>query len=199
MGRIAAWLGLHYEAAATGFDLERFALLGLAGCDKVRRSDRLFGEAGGLGVDMMAVRLADETSTGIGNERQTRTIERFTGLLMRLRDPMPHGVRFRLVPPDGAVTRPMLRDVSIVMHSHSAGHSMPSTVSTPVMPTNEPELAPVTLTGDPVFDARFVLHALGPDVPAALGRLDAGTRAALLDIAGAALRRRPGFGRFRRR
>ena len=84
MSRIAAWLRLHYEAAATGFDLERFALLGLAGCDKIRRSDRLFGEAGGLSVDMMAVRLADETSTGIGSERQTRTIQRFTGLLMRL-------------------------------------------------------------------------------------------------------------------
>jgi hypothetical protein len=48
MGRIATWLNLQYEAAATGFDLERFVLLGLAGCDKVRRSDRLSGEAGGL-------------------------------------------------------------------------------------------------------------------------------------------------------
>jgi hypothetical protein len=184
MGRIAAWLGLHYEATATGFDLDRFALLGLAGCDKVRRSDRLSGEVGGLGVDMMAVRLADETSTGIGSERQTRTIERFTGLLMRLRDPMPPGVRFRLVPPDGAAARNMLRDVSIVMHSHSTGHSMPSTNGIPVMPTTQPEAAPITLTGDAVFDARFELHALGPDVPAALGRLDAGTRDALLDIAG---------------
>src|SRR5215469_5483942 len=43
MGRIAKWLGLSYEPEALGFDLERFALLGLAGCDNVSRSDRLFG------------------------------------------------------------------------------------------------------------------------------------------------------------
>jgi hypothetical protein len=184
MSRIAAWLRLRYEAAATGFDLERFALLGLAGCDKIRRSDRLSGEAGGLGVDMMAGRLADETSTGIGSERQTRTIERFTGLLMRLGDPMPPGVRFRLVPPAQAAARNMLRDVTIVTHTHSTSRSMPPTAGLPAMQVTEPEAAPVTLTGDTAFDARFELHALGPDVPAALGRLDAGTREALLDIAG---------------
>ena len=61
---------------------------------------------------------------------------------------------------------------------------MPPTAGTPAMPVTEPEVAPVTLTGDTVFDARFELHALGPDVPAALGRLDAATREALLDIAG---------------
>ena len=165
MSRIAAWLRLRYEAAATGFDLERFALLGLAGCDKIRRSDRLSGKAGGLGVDMMAVRLADETSTGIGSERQTRTIERFTGLLMRLGDPMPPGVRFRLVPTAQAAARNMLRDVTIVTHTHSTSRSMPPTAGLPAMQVTEPEAAPVTLTGDTAFDARFELHALGPDVP----------------------------------
>jgi hypothetical protein len=46
-----------------------------------------------------------------------------------------------------------------------------------------PEEAPITLTGDAVFNARFELHASAPDVAAALARLDAGTRAALLEIA----------------
>ena len=41
---------------------------------------------------------------------------------------------------------------------------------------------PATGTDDAAFDARFELHAA--DVPTALRRLDAGTRSALLDIAG---------------
>src|SRR6516162_2205263 len=87
MGRIAKWLGLGYEAEAKGFDLDRFALLGLAGCDKVSRSDRLFGKVSGLPVDMMAARLADESSAGVGNQRHGQTVERFSGLLLRIGDP----------------------------------------------------------------------------------------------------------------
>ena len=185
MSRIAVFLGLRYEPSAAGFDLERFALLGLAAYDKARRTDRLFGEAGGLAVDMMAARLADETSTGIGSERQTRTIERFSGLLVRIRDPMPQAAdtRFRLVPPAGASDRAMLRDISSVTHTSSSGQHMPSMADLERMLTAGPEAAPRTPTGDAAFDARFELHALGPAVPAALARLDAGTRGALLDIA----------------
>ena len=46
-----------------------------------------------------------------------------------------------------------------------------------------PGPAPITPTGDAVFNGRFELHASAPDVAAALARLDAGTRATLLEIA----------------
>jgi hypothetical protein len=183
MGRIATWLGLRYEASAVGFDLDRFALLGLAAYDKVRRTDRLSGEASGLAVDMMAARLADETSTGVGGDRQTRTEERFSGLLIRVADPAPGDARFRLVPPAGATAKNRLRDISIVAHTRFAGRGMPSMQEIESMLAAQPEKAPITPTGDAAFDARFELHALEPAVPSALARLDAGTREALLDIA----------------
>ena len=106
MRRIAPVLGLRYEASPGAFDLERFALLGLAFADKIARSDRLSGELGGLPVDMMAVRLADEHTSEIGNNRETRTVERFSGLLVRIGDPRPAGL----------MTNPGLRDITIVSH-----------------------------------------------------------------------------------
>jgi hypothetical protein len=183
MGRIAKFLGLRYEPAAQGFDLEPFALLGLAGADKVKRSDRVFGEVGGLAVDMMAAKLADESSTGTGNQRHTKTTERFSGLLISVEDPAPPGVLFRLVPPAGAPTRNMLRGFSIVAHSQSADQPLPSAAELQARLAAGPEAAPPTPTGDSAFDARFELHATATDLPAALRRLDAATRAALLDIA----------------
>ena len=134
---------------------------------------------------MMAARLADETSTGIGNDRQTRTIECFSGLLVRVRDPAPPApdARFRLVPPAGVTPKNMLRDISIVTHTRTAGERTPSMAELQNMMATGPEEAPTTPTGDAAFDARFELHAQRPTIPAALGRLDPGTRAALLDIA----------------
>src|SRR5215469_5624476 len=170
MGRIAKCLDLGYEAEALGFDLDRFALLGLAGCDKVSRSDRLFGEVTGLPGEMMAAKLADESSTGIGNQRHTQTIERFSGLLLRIGDPAPASTRFRLLPPAGATAHGLLRGISVVAHDRSAD-----------LRAMAAEGAHATQTGDAAFDARFELHAA--DVPAALRRLDAATRSALLDIA----------------
>jgi hypothetical protein len=83
---------------------------------------------------------------------------------------------------DGAAARATLRDVSIVLHAHrsvdAAADRYPGHAGT------QPKAAPITPTGDPAFDARFELHASGPDVPAAVGRLDAAMREALLDIAG---------------
>src|SRR6185369_549410 len=155
MGRIAKFLGLRYEPAAAGFDLEPFALLGLAGADKVRRSDRVFGEVGGLAVDMMAVKLADESSTGTGNQRHTKATERFSGLLISVEDPAPPGVLFRLVPPAGATTRNMLRGFSIVAHSQSADQPLPSAAELQARLAAGPEAAPPTPTGDSAFDARF--------------------------------------------
>ncbi len=183
MGRLAKFLGLRYEPAAAGFDLEPFALLGLAGADKVRRSDRVFGEVGGLAVDMMAVKLADKSSTGTGNQRHTRTTERFSGLLISVEDPAPPGVLFRLVPPASATTRNMLRGFSIVTHSQSPDQPLPSADELQAKLAAGPEGAPTTPTGDAALDARFELHAAAADIPAALARLDTPTRAALLDIA----------------
>ena len=174
MGRIAKWLGLGYEAEAQGFDLDRFALLGLAGCDKVSRSDRLFGKMNGLPVDMMAARLADESSTGVGNQRQSQTIERFSGLLLRIGDPAQASAGFRLLPPAAATHHGMLRSTSVVTQGRSADLR--------TMLADGPQSAPATPTGYAAFDERFELHAA--DVAPALQRLDAGTRAALLDIAG---------------
>src|SRR5262249_41496209 len=108
MGRLAKWLGLAYEADAAGFDLEPLPVVGLAGCNKVKRSDRLSGTVGGLAAEMMAARLTDETTTGIGKDRHTQTTERFSGLLMRITDPAPADSRFRLVPPAGAARGGML-------------------------------------------------------------------------------------------
>jgi hypothetical protein len=174
MGRIATWLGLGYEAEAKGFDLDRFALLGLAGCDKVSRSDRLFGKVSGLPVDMMAARLADESSAGVGNQRHSQTVERFSGLLLRIGDPAPASAGFRLLPPAGATPHGMLRGASVVTLRRPADLRP--------MPAGGAQSAPATPTGDGAFDERFELHAA--DVAPALRRLDAGTRAALLDIAG---------------
>ena len=174
MGRIAKWLGLGYEAEAQGFDLDRFALLGLAGCDKASRSDRLFGKVNGLPADMMAAKLADESSTGTGNQRHNQTIERFSGLLLRIGDPGPASATFRLLPPAGATPHGTLRGASVVTQDRSADLR--------AMLAEGAGSAPAAPTGDGTFDARFELHAA--DVPAALRRLDAGTRSALLDIAG---------------
>jgi hypothetical protein len=174
MGRIAKWLGLGYEAEARGFDLDRFALLGLAGCDKVSRSDRLFGKVSGLPVDMMAPRLADESSVGVGNQRHSQIVERFNGLLLRIGDPAPASAGFRLLPPAGAAPDGMLRGASVV--------TLGRPTDLRALPADGAQSAPATLTGDAAFDERFELHAA--DVAPALRRLDAGTRAALLDIAG---------------
>jgi hypothetical protein len=174
MDRIAKWLGLGYEADARGFDLDRFALLGLAGCDKVSRSDRLFGKVSGLPVDLIAARLADESSTGVGNQRHSQTIERFSGLLLRIADPAPASTRFRLLPPAAATAPGMLRGASVVTRGRSADLR--------TMPAEGAESTPATPTGDAAFDARFELQAA--NIPAALRRLDAGARSALLDIAG---------------
>lgn len=175
MGRLAKWLGLAYEADAAGFDLERFAVLGLAGCSKVKRADRLSGTVSGLAAEMMAARLADETTTGAGKDRHTQTTERFSGLLMRIADPAPVGARFRLVPPAGAATGGMLRGVSVMTNDPSADME--------AMLAAEPGRAAAAPIGDAVFDARFELQAPESGAAAALRRLDAGTRAALLDIA----------------
>ena len=174
MGRIAKWLGLGYEAEAKGFDLDRFALLGLAGCDKVSRSDRLFGKVSGLPVKMMAAKLTDESSTGVGSQRHSQTIERFSGLLLRIADPVPASAHFRLLPAAGATPRGMLRGASVVTQGRSADLRAP--------PAAGAESTAAAPTGDAAFDARFELQAA--DIPAALRRLDAGTRSALLDIAG---------------
>ncbi|HKF60913.1 MAG TPA: hypothetical protein VKB42_06100 [Dongiaceae bacterium] len=174
MGRIAKWLGFGYEAEALGFDLDRFALLGLAGCDKVNRSDRLFGKVSGLPVDLMAARLADESSTGVGSQRHSQTIERFSGLLLHIADPVSASARFRLLPAASATPHGILRGSSVVTQGRSADLR--------AMPADGAESTPATPTGDAAFDARFELQA--EDVSAALSRLDAGTRSALLDIAG---------------
>lgn len=173
MGRLAKWLGLAYEADAAGFDLERFAVLGLAGCNKVKGSDRLSGTVSGLAAEMMAARLADETSTGVGKDRHTQTTERFSGLLMRIADPAPTGARFRLVPAAGAATGGVLRGVSVGTKDPSADME--------AMLAAEPGRAAAAPTSDAAFDARFELQAA--DAATAMRRLDAGTRAALLDIA----------------
>ncbi len=182
MRRIAAWLGLHYEPRAEGFDLRRFALLGLANYDKDRRSDRLFGEVDGLAVDMMAARLADEETSGVGSDRKTRTIERFSGLLLCLADPSGRSPSFRLVPPASATSAGKLRDVSIV-RTLPAGTPDLSFDEMDAMLAAGPEAAPPTPTGDAAFDARFELHVLPQDAPAALARLNDALRAALLEVA----------------
>ena len=174
MGRIAKGLGLGYEAEARGFDLDRFALLGLEGCDKISRSDRLFGKVSGLPVDMMAARLADESSAGVGNQRHSQIVERFSGLLLRIGDPAPASACFRLLPPAGATPHGMLRGAPVVMLDRPADLR--------AMAAGSAQSAPATPTGDTAFDERFELQAA--DVAPALRRLDAGMRAALLDIAG---------------
>ena len=77
----------------------------------------------------------------------------------------------------------MLRGFSIVAHSQSADQPLPSAAELQAKLAAGPEGAPTTPTGDGAFDARFELHAAAADIPAALARLDAATRAALLDIA----------------
>jgi hypothetical protein len=183
MARIAKYLGLRFEAQAKGFDVERFEILGLAHSSSVIGHDRLHGETGGLGMDMMAAKLWDESSSGVGSDVQTRTRVRFTGLLMRIDDPAPPAARFRLIPPASLSRDGMLRGTSITFRGET-GQSGSSRAEMFAMLAATPEGAPVTATGDKVFDARFELHAAAPDVAVALARLDAGTRAALLDIAG---------------
>jgi hypothetical protein len=185
MADIAKVLGLHYDAHTSGFDMDRFEILGLSGCSRVSGGDRLSGENGGLSMEMIAVKLLDETTSGIGSDKHTRTTERFTGVLMRIADPAPPGVRFRLIPPPGLSANGMLRGTSTTVHSEAQpGSSLPPRTEILALLAAAPQQAPATPTGDPAFDARFELHAPEHDVAAALARLDTGMRAALLDIAG---------------
>jgi hypothetical protein len=182
MAEIAPTLGLRFDASPNDIAPERFEILGLAGCDVVKYQDRLSGRIGGLAADMMTARLVDETTTGIGNDKTTKRTERFSGVLMLLDDPTPPSARFRLVPPAASSPKGELRSTSVTIRSQP-GQPQPSRAELLAMVAT-PQRAPVTPTGDTTFDARFELHAAGPDVAAALARLDAGTRAALLDIAG---------------
>jgi hypothetical protein len=182
MSEIAPTLGLRYDASGQAFDLGRFALLGLADCDTVIRHDRLTGRSGGVDVDLVTAKLSDTTSVGVGSEERKGRAERFTGVLMRVDDPVPPGVRFRLIPPAALSPHGMLRGYSITFHTE-AGKPQPSRADVLAMFAATPEQAAVTATDDAAFDARFEVHAGAPDVAVALARLDAGTRAALLDIA----------------
>ncbi len=183
MAGIAPLLGLEYEPRADGFDLSRFDLLGLTAYEKVTRSDRLRGVFDGISVELMAARLASVSTSGIGDKRETHTVERFSGLLLRVTDPAPTAARFRLVPPAIPGETSVLNDISIVTHTTAPDSMMLSMDEAEQMLAATAEAAPPTPTGDAVFDARFELHAKDAELPAALSRLDAETRAALLDIA----------------
>jgi hypothetical protein len=179
MAQIATFLGLKFERSVKGFDVERFELLGLAHCSSVTGGDRLYGVIGGLTADMVTAKLRDKSTSGAGSSAQTRITERFTGLLMRVDDPVPPTARFRLAPPVALSPKGMLRGVSITLR----GTSGASRADARAVLAATLEEAPVTPTGDATFDARFELHAAATDVSVALARLDDGTRAALLDIA----------------
>ncbi len=182
MAEIAPILGLRFDRTPKDPAIERFELLGLAHCSTILCHDRLSGEFGGLAVDMMTAKLTETSSSGAGSDAQTHTTVRFTGVLMRIDDPAPPAVRFRLIPPARLSPHGMLRGMSTTIHGE-AGQPPPSRAQLLAMLAATPEEAPVTPTGDATFDARFELHASAPDVAAALVRLDAGTRSALLDIA----------------
>jgi hypothetical protein len=183
MAQIAPGLGLRFDASPSDVTPERFEILGLAGCEVVKYHDRLFGQIGGLAADMMTAKLVDVTSTGVGNDKTTTRTERFSGVLMRIDDPVPPSARFRLVPPAALSPKGVLRSTSVTIRSPT-GQPQRSTDELLAMVAATPQRAPTTPTGDAAFDARFELHAAAPDVAVALARLDAGTRAALLDIAG---------------
>jgi hypothetical protein len=180
MAEIAKWLGLKFEAFGKGFDPKQFEILGLAQASTVISEDRLYGEIGGLSADMVAAKLFHESTSGAGSDAHTHTSVSFTGLLMRIGDPAPPTARFRLIPPAALSPKGMLRGTSTTIRG-GAGHPRAELLA---MLAAAPQQAPVTPTGDTAFDARFELHASAPDVAVALARLDAGTRAALLDIAG---------------
>jgi hypothetical protein len=180
MAEIAPLLGLRFESHPKGLDAERFEILGLARCSSVIFNDRLSGKIGGLAVDLMTAKLTNTTTTGAGSNARTHTTVKFTGVLMRLDDPSPPAARFRLIPPAARSRDGMLRGETITIHG--AGPQS-SRAEIQALLAATPEEAPITPTGDAVFDARFELHASAPDVAAALARLDAGTRAALLEIA----------------
>jgi hypothetical protein len=182
MAQIAPSLGLRFNASPNDVAPERFEILGLAGCDIAKYHDRLSGKIGGLAADMMTAKLTDETSTGIGSDKTTKRIERFSGVLMRVDDPAPPSARFRLIPPAALSPKGTLRSTSVTIRSE-AGQPQPSWAELEAMVAATPQRAPATPTGDAAFDARFELHATAADIAAALARLDAGTRAALLDIA----------------
>jgi hypothetical protein len=182
MAEIAPRLGLRFDALPTGIAPERFEILGLSGCEIVKYQDRLAGRIGGLAADMMTARLVDETTSGVGSDKTTKRIERFSGVLMRIEDPAPPSARFRLVPPAARSPKGVLRSTSVTIRRQT-GQPQPSMDELNAMMAAAPQRAPVTPTGNTAFDARFELHATGPDVAAALVRLDGATRAALLDIA----------------
>jgi hypothetical protein len=182
MAQIAPTLGLRFDASPHGIAPEQFEILGLSGCEVVKYRDRLSGQIGGLAAEMMTARLVDETSTGIGSNKSTTRTERFSGVLMRVDDPAPPSVRFRLVPPAARSPKGVLRSTSVTIRSQ-AGQPQPSMDELLAMVADTPQRAPATPTGDATFDARFELHAAAAETAAALARLDAGTRAALLDIA----------------
>jgi hypothetical protein len=181
MAQIAPTLGLRFDVSPNDVAPERFEILGLAGCEIVKYHDRLSGQIGGLAADMMTARLVDVTTTGVGNDKTTTRTERFSGVLMRVDDPAPSSARFRLVPPAALSPKGVLRSTSVTIRS-PAGQPQRSTDELLAMVAATPQRAPATPTGDPAFDARFELHSAAPDVAVALARLDAGTRAALLDI-----------------
>jgi hypothetical protein len=180
MAQIAPLLHLRFEAHPKDLDANRFEILGIAHCSSVIINDRLSGEIGGLAVDMMTAKLTNTTTSGAGSDARTHTTVRFTGVLMRLDDPTPPAVRFRLIPPAALSRDGMLRGGTITIHG--AGQQATRAEILALLAAT-PEEAPVTPTGDAAFDARFELHASAPDVAAALARLDGGTRAALLEIA----------------
>ncbi len=186
MAQVAPLLGLRFEGHPKGLDADRFELLGIGHCSSVIFNDRLTGEIGGLAVEMMTAKLTDSTKSGVGSDARTRTTVRFDGVLMRLDDPAPPGVRFRLIPPASLSRDGMLRGETITIHNTSpiqGGGPLSSRADMLARLAATPEEAPTTPTGDAAFDARFELHASAPDVAAALARLDGGTRAALLEIA----------------
>jgi hypothetical protein len=190
LGRLATFFGIAYEAAPKGFDLDRFALLGLAGASEAKIADRLHGDADGLAFDFAAARLTDkQTEMHVGRDDTTRTTERFSGLLMLLADPLPPGPAFRLVPHEGAARLEPLRGVSRVIRVEHKGGAAPGIVDMLKMAREaefqpRPEEAPPIATGDAAFDRIFELHVLPADQAAALGRLSAPTRQALVEIAG---------------
>ena len=183
MAEIAPRLGLRFDASPNDIPPERFEILGLAGCESVKYRDRLSGQIGGLAAEMMTAKLVDETTTGIGNDKTTKRTERFSGVLMRIDDPAPPSARFRLVPPAALSPKGVLRSTSVTIRT-TPGQPQPSRDQLLAMVAATPQRAPATPTGDAAFDKRFELHAADPEIAAALARLDAGTRAALLDIAG---------------
>jgi hypothetical protein len=181
MAEIAPKLGLRFNASPNDIAPERFEILGLSGCEIVKYQDRLSGRIGGLAAEMMTAKLVDETTTGVGSDKSTKRTERFSGVLMRIEDPAPPSARFRLIPPAALSPKGVLRSTSVTIRG-PAGQPQRSRDELLAMVAATPQRAPATPTGDAAFDARFELHAPAPDVAAALARLDAGTRAALLDI-----------------